>query len=139
MNRAATSGPKRAWLTFVGIGALCVDGVLVLLTQFAPRYVPANLAWTIVIAAAGLLGAISLLATVPMLLGRGMGRLAPRRAGGTGFALGAVQLAFGVFMIWSAFSSSPDIKHAGSAALSFFLALLLWETRGQSRQTGAPN
>ena len=122
--RITMSEQKRTWLPLIGIVALCVAGVLTLLTPSAPHGILGSVAWKIAIAAAGLVGLISFWTNVPMSGKLGMARSAQQRKFGTALVFAVIYLAYAAILFWSVYSLSWESTFAGSAGLWFSLALL---------------
>ncbi len=122
--RITMSEQKRTWLTLIGIVALCVAGVLTLLTPSAPHSILGSVAWKIATAAAGLVGLISFWTNVPMSGKLGVARAVQQRKFGTALVFAVIYLAFATILFWSVYSSSEEIKFAGSGGLWFSLAFL---------------
>lgn len=127
--RIAMSEQKRTLLTFIGIVAMCVAGVLKALTHFiAPHNILGNLTLHLMMVSAGLIGLIAIGANMPISAGLGVARAVQRRELGTALAFGAIYLAFATLLFGSVYSSSKELKFAGDVGLWFSLAFLLWDT-----------
>jgi hypothetical protein len=132
--RTPMSEQKSTRLTLTGVVALCVTGVLTLVAHhFGPWDVSANLAWATATAAAGSVGAMSVLKCIAISGRPRIARPASRREFGTTIAFVAIYFAFAALLLWSVFSSSEEIQHAGNAALWFSLAFVQWDTWRRSR------
>ena len=136
-GRITMSEQKRTWLTFMGIAALCVAGVLTFLTHFASQNISGSLAPKITLVATWSVGVVSFWANMRMSGRLGVARAAQRRAFGTALAFGVIYLGFATLLFWSVYSSSEEIRYAGDAAWPLSLAFILWDTwRGSRRLPG---
>jgi hypothetical protein len=128
------SEQKRTALTFIGMAALYVAGVLKALTHFVPHSTLGSLALSIIMAAAALTGTIALAANTLMSGELGVARAVQRRKPATALAFAAIYLAFASVLFGSLYWSSEKIRFAGDVALWFALAFMLWDTWQGSRQ-----
>ena len=130
----AMSEEKRTYLIRIGIVALCIAGVLKLLTHLVPHTIFLSLLLNLLIAAAGLTGIISFWKNRPI---HGKLVIARQRNLGATLACGAIYFAFAALLFLSVYTSSAQLKFAGDVALWFFLAFLHWDTSRASRQFAA--